>query len=252
MPPATIVSSSANFTVVVPTRNEGANVESFLRSLPESVPLIVVDKSEDTTRDIIRTVRPRNTVVLDCRGTLTEARQLGAERAATRWLLFTDADVAFAADYFANLDATLERLAAETAPALGLVYGPKLSTGEYRGYYRALARAQRLLDLLRIPAASGSNMIVARAAFAAVGGFDTVLRCNEDSELGWRIARAGFGCRFDPRLIVWALDHRRLRRGRLRKTLHTVARCVALFFGLMPQRWRGRDWGYWSDERRRA
>jgi glycosyltransferase involved in cell wall biosynthesis len=252
MPPATPCSISANLTVVVPTRDEAANVERFLRSLPESVPLIVVDKSDDATRDIIRTVRPRNTVVLDCHGTLTEARQLGAERATTRWLLFTDADVAFAADYFASLDAALERVAAHGAPEPGLVYGPKLSAGEYRGYYRALARAQRLIDLLSIPAASGSNMIVSAKAFAAVGGFDTVLRCNEDSELGWRIARAGFRCRFDPRLVVWAVDHRRLHRGRLRKTLHTVARCAALFFGLIPQRWRSRDWGYWSDERRRA
>jgi GT2 family glycosyltransferase len=187
--------------------------------------------------------------VLDCHGTLTEARQLGAERAATRWLLFTDADITFAADYFTSLDAALELLG---APEPGLLYGPKLSADEFSGYYAGLARAQRFIDFLRIPAASGSNMIISRRAFAAVGGFDTVLQCNEDSELGWRIARAGFRCRFDPRLIVWAVDHRRLHRGRLRKTLHTVARCVVLFFGLMPQRWRGRDWGYWSDERRRA
>jgi GT2 family glycosyltransferase len=197
MPPATTHSSSANFTVVVPTRNEAANVAAFLRSLPEAVPIIVVDKSDDATRDIIRSVRPRNTLIVECQGTLTEARQIGAERAATRWLLFTDADVAFAADYFTNLDGALDHSAARTASELGLVYGPKLSAGEYRSYYGMFARAQRLIDFLGIPSASGSNMIVSRRAFAAVGGFDTALRCNEDSELGWRIARAGFGCRFE-------------------------------------------------------
>jgi GT2 family glycosyltransferase len=252
MPAAKTSSCSANVTIVVPTRNEAANVEAFLRSLPESVPVIIVDKSDDATREVIRSVRPRNTVILDCEGSLTEARQLGAEHATTRWLLFTDADVVFATDYFVRLDAALDRPASPGASELALVYGPKLSNGEYRRYYAALARAQRFIDFLRIPAASGSNMLVAHRAFTAVGGFDTALRCNEDSEVGWRVARAGFGCRFEPELIVWAVDHRRLRRGRLRKTLHTVARCVALFFGLVPQRWRSRDWGYWSDERRRV
>jgi GT2 family glycosyltransferase len=247
MPAATIDQryGDLDLTVVVPTRNEAANIAVFLRSVPESVAMIVIDKSDDATREIIRAIRPRNTLVLGCEGTLTEARQLGAERAATRWLLFTDADVAFAADYFADLAAALERLAADAAAGVGLLYGPKLSAGEYSGYYRRFARAQRIVDLL-VPAASGSNMVVSRRAFAAVGGFDSALRCNEDSELGWRIARAGFRCRLDPKLVVWAVDHRRLRRGRLRKTLHSVARCVVLFFGLVPRRWRGRDWGYWS------
>jgi hypothetical protein len=30
------------------------------------------------------------------------------------------------------------------------------------------------------------------------------LSCNEDSELGWRIARAGFAWRYEPSLIVFA------------------------------------------------
>jgi hypothetical protein len=88
-------------------------------------------------------------------------------------------------------------------------------------------------------------MLVTAEAFAAVRGFDTQLTCNEDSELAWRIARAGFAWRCDPRLVAIATDHRRLRRGALRKTLHTVFRCSALYLGLIPRRWRGHDWGYW-------
>ena len=109
---------------------------------------------------------------------------------------------------------------------------------------------QSVLAALRIPAASGSNMLVRADAFAAVGGFDTALTCNEDSELGWRIARAGFEWRCDSRLVAFATDHRRLRRGVLRKTLHTVFRCSALYLGLIPRRWRGHDWGYWRELRR--
>jgi glycosyltransferase involved in cell wall biosynthesis len=240
-----------DLTVIVPTRNEAANVGAFLRSIPADIAVVIVDGSSDETRAIVREARPANTTLLDCPGSLTAARQLGATRAATHWLLFTDADVVFADDYFDRLRTLIGTEAPgssgrETA-AVGLVYGPKLSRGEFAAYYRAFAFAQRVVDLARIPAASGSNMVIAAPAFAAVGGFDTMLSCNEDSELGWRVARAGFRFRFDHCLTVWASDHRRLRRGRLRKTLHTAARCFLLYFDLVPLRWRHRDWGYWSE-----
>lgn len=244
-----------DLTIVVPTRNESANIARFLASLPETIRLIVVDKSTDGTPELVERLRPFNTTLLHCPGTLTDARQLGAEAALTRWLLFTDADVAFDAAYFARA-AELARGANGTRPAARrgsfrsrprhVLFGPKLSADAYRRYYRSFAAGQRALDLVRIPAASGSNMIVSADAFEAVGGFDTRLTCNEDSELVWRIARARFGWVFDPGLIVWAFDHRRLRRGRLLKTAHTLLRCTALYLDLVPDRYRSRDWGYWS------
>jgi cellulose synthase/poly-beta-1,6-N-acetylglucosamine synthase-like glycosyltransferase len=105
------------------------------------------------------------------------------------------------------------------------------------------------LDRLRIPAASGSNLLVLAQAFAAIGGFDTELPCNEDSELVWRLARRGYSFKFEPELVVWATDHRRLRRGRALKAMHTLARCGLLYFDLLPKAWRSHDWGYWSETR---
>jgi hypothetical protein len=55
--------------------------------------------------------------------------------------------------------------------------------------------------------------------------------------------------RLDPLLTVWARDHRRLRRGVFRKTVHSILRCAFLRSGLLPQRLRRHDWGYWSDAR---
>ena len=234
-----------DLTVIVPTRNEAANIEAFLDSIPAAAELIVVDKSTDGTGDIVRRRRPRHTTLLECSESLTVARQKGAVAARTRWLLFTDADVKFAPDYFPALVSCL----ADDTRGLALVFGPKLSVDAYEGHYGRLAAAQRVLAALNIPAASGSNMLVTAEAFAAVGGFDRALTCNEDSELGWRIARAGFAWCFDPRLVAYASDHRRLRRGVLRKTLHTVFRCSALYLGLIPRRWRGHDWGYWREQR---
>jgi len=231
-------------TIVVPTRNEAENIGAFLDSLPPEVALIVVDKSTDGTPEIVRRRRPHHTTVLECNDSLTVARHKGALAARTRWLLFTDADVKFAPGYFAVLASRLDANA-RTA----LLFGPKLSADDYPGHYRRLAVVQRVLAALCIPAASGSNMLVTAEAFAAVGGFDAALTCNEDSELGWRIARAGFEWHCDPRLVAFATDHRRLRRGVLRKTLHTVFRCSLLYLGLIPRRWRGHDWGYWREPR---
>ena len=236
--------ASTDLTIIVPTRNEASNIGAFLASIPPDVPLIIVDKSSDETRAIVRRARPKNTAVLACDGSLTEARQLGALRATARWLLFTDADIVFADDYFPRL----RKLVAASESAQ-VCYGPKLSCDAYRLYYLSFAAGQWLSQLLRIPAASGSNMLIGSEAFAAVGGFDTRLPCNEDSELAWRIARGGYRCRYERTLVVFATDHRRLRRGRLLKVVHTVLRCSLLYLNLVPQRWRSHDWGYWSETR---
>jgi glycosyltransferase involved in cell wall biosynthesis len=225
-------------TVIVPTRNEAHNISRFLGSLPSEVALIVVDDSTDATTAIVRRERPRRTRLIRRSGGLTEARQLGARQARTPWLLFTDADVAFDADYF-------ERLA--EMPGCDVAYGPKLAHDEYRRYYRWFARGQRLLHVLGLPAASGSNLLVSARAFFSVDGFDLALSCNEDSELVWRVHGNGGRCVYDPALVVWAIDHRRLRRGVVAKTAHTLVRCVLLRTGLMPRRWRSHAWGYWSE-----
>ncbi len=229
-------------TVLVPTRNEAHNIERFLASLPAAVSLVVVDSSTDETPNLIARLRPWRTQTLRERCNVTQARQLGAAHAQSAWLLFTDADVTFAPDYFqrlASLDVSDARL--------GVIFGAKdTSDGQYALYHRAFALGQRSLSWFGIPAASGSNLLVRRDAFERVGGFDLRLTCNEDSEIAWRVVRAGYRARFVPALRVYAHDHRRLRKGAARKMLHSVARCALLYLNLMPARWRTSDWGYWS------
>jgi len=228
----------ADITLVLPTRDEAHNIHAFLDSLPPELPLIVVDASRDATPDLIEQLRPDHTLVLREPGTVTEARQRGAALAKTPWLLFSDADVVFAPAYFDRLG--------ELSPNC-VYYGPKLSRDRYRFYYRGIARGQGLCQACGIPAASGSNLLMPRAALAAVGGFDLRLSCNEDSEVVWRLQRAGYGARFRRDLQVFATDHRRIERGRARKTMHSLARCILLYTNLMPQKYRSYDWGYWQN-----
>jgi GT2 family glycosyltransferase len=226
-----------DLTVIVPTRNEARNMSMFLASVPDQVQLIVADSSTDHTPELVETLRPHNLTVIRQQCSVTQARQLGARAAHTRWLLFSDADVSFARDYF-------HRLAAYTD--YEAVYGPKLSRDHYAHYYRLIGWGQGAAHALGIPAVSGSNLLVRQDVFWDAGGFDLELACNEDSELGWRLKRRGFRVGFAPDLIVYARDHRRLHRGMVRKTLHSFVRCTLLYLNMMPAAWRSRDWGYWA------
>jgi glycosyltransferase involved in cell wall biosynthesis len=231
-----------DITVIVPTRNEAHNIGMFLDSLPGEVNLVVVDASDDATPKIIRELRPRRTIVFEEPGTITRARQLGAHLSATTWLVFADADVSFHAQYF-------ERL--RRHDGWDAIYGPKQSQREFTHYYRWFAYGQQASHWLGVPAASGSNLALRRQVLNAVGGFDPELVCNEDSELIWRVKRAGFAVNYDPELIVYAHDHRRLYRGLWRKSVHSMVRCALLFCNAMPSRWRASDWGYWSHPEKR-
>jgi glycosyltransferase involved in cell wall biosynthesis len=230
-------------TVIVPTRNEERNIVAFCRSLPADVWLIVVDASNDATPDLVRQLRPARTRVVCEPSNVVEARQIGARLAETEWLLFTDADVVFADDYGDRLAAEGDQMRCD------VLYGIKLSRDRYQGYYRRFSWGQGMVHRLGIPAASGSNLLIRRETFWASGGFDLGLAVNEDSEIAWRLKREGYRVCFSSDLVVYARDHRRLEQGTLRKTLHSAIRCSLLYSGLMPARWRGGDWGYWSKGR---
>jgi GT2 family glycosyltransferase len=228
----------SDITLVLATRDEAHNIGTFLESIPQELWLVVVDASRDETPDLIEARRPERTLVLREPGSVTQARQRGAEVADTQWLLFSDADVVFSPDYFDRLGGLAGR---------SVYYGPKLSRDRHQRYYEGIARGQSFCQTLGIPAASGSNLLLPRSALFEVGGFDLRLSCNEDSEVVWRMRRAGCRVRFLPDLVVYAIDHRRVERGRAKKTLHSIARCLLLYTDLMPKRLRSLDWGYWEN-----
>ena len=230
-----------DLTVVVPTKNEAANIGPFLDSIDDRVGLVVVDASTDETREIVAAQRPAAVVVEDA-GTIPEARQIGLERAQTEWVLFTDADMTFGDDYWAEW----ERL--DLDARVGAVQGAKLSADrEYRTYYRLFSFGIRALSWLTVPAGTGSNMIFRRRALLAAGGFDPALTANEDIYALWSVRRAGWRVPFAGGLRVYERDHRRLDQGRLRKTLHGWVRPLMLFTGLGGDRVRRSSWGYWND-----
>jgi glycosyltransferase involved in cell wall biosynthesis len=230
-------------SVVVPTKNERQNLPRLLASLPPDVELVLGDASDDGTPELALALRPVNTRVLTVPGSIAAARQAGAEASSGDVLVFTDADVELDPGYFARLRTLME------TSSWDAICGPKLSRDAYARYYRLVAEAQRLTyNAFRIAGASGSNMAITRAAFERLGGFRLDLRCNEDTELFLRAGRHRLRVRYDPDLVVWATDHRRLRRGLVRKSAHSLVRNALLYLvckrpGL--PRLLAHDWGYW-------
>lgn len=228
-----------NISVVVPTRNEVQNIQAFLDSLHAAVELVVVDKSEDGTDALIRQVRPANTQIIRSDVRITQARQLGAEAAQGEWLIFSDADIAFAPNYFDLL---------AQYPCKEAFFGPKHATAERPRYSRFFTASQWGLYQFGVPAASGSNMGMHHTVFKEVGGFRLDLPVNEDTELMMRLHHAGFRVDYRHDLAVYSLDDRRLDQGMIRKTLHSLIRCVLLLINLrlpLPHTWLTSDWGYW-------
>ena len=230
-----------DLTVVVPTKNEAANVGPFLASLDPAVALVVVDASDDDTRERVAALRPDATVVFDT-GTIPEARQIGLDAATTEWVLFTDADMSFGPDYWREWESL------SVSDQTGAVQGAKLSADdEFKTYYRLFSFGIRVLSWLTIPGGSGSNMIVRRSALQAEGGFDPALTANEDVFALWTVRRAGWRVVYAGGLKVYERDHRRLRQGRARKTLHGWIRPLMLFTGWGDARVRASSWGYWEE-----
>jgi len=231
-----------DLTVIVPTKNEAANIGPFLDSLDPRVALVVVDASTDDTRERIAAARPERTTVVFDESTIPEARQLGLETATTEWVLFTDADMSFGDGYWDVWQAL------DLGPKVGAVQGAKLSADDaYRTYYKLFSFGIRAMSWLTVPAGSGSNMLFRRQALLDVGGFDFALTANEDIYALWSVRKAGWRVPYAGGLKVYERDHRRLEEGRFKKTLHGWIRPLMLFTGLGGDRVRKSSWGYWDD-----
>jgi GT2 family glycosyltransferase len=153
------------------------------------------------------------------------AVNLGASRSSTEWIAIANADVALRAG---ALDALLvaaarDPQAAALAPRLVLPDGRTqhsvfafptvpfalvLATGVAR-FFRALGDRLALPGYWdterarRVPWAIAAFLLVRRAAWDQVGGFDERQQLYaEDLDLGWRLRRAGWVTRYEPHAAV--------------------------------------------------
>jgi chlorobactene glucosyltransferase len=199
----------AEVSVVIPARNEEANIERVVRSVAaqEDVREIIVvdDGSEDTTPGILeRLMReiPRLRVVRNDgfpEGWMgkTYALATGAKLARGKWLLFTDADTFHRPG---SLKELLPRAEAAGAALLSVSPGQQTPTWWEKSVipfvFAHLSRLYRFEDVSNSAspraAANGQYMLVRREVYEQTGGFEAIRgEILEDVEFARRVKQSG-------------------------------------------------------------
>jgi len=204
-------------SVVVPARNEEANIEACVRSVlaqdyPRLEVIVVDDNSTDGTGEHLATLArqdPRLTVLRgkplppDWTGKCFALSQ-GASVARADWLAFIDADVTLEPHC---LKSALRYARSQNLGMLSLIPGQRLV-----GFWEKLVQpavlsmvALRFLPLLgkrrhrggsrrpsQAPAAVGQFLLFSRAAYEKIGGHHSVAHCiSEDIVLAQVMERSG-------------------------------------------------------------
>jgi glycosyltransferase involved in cell wall biosynthesis len=160
------------------------------------------------------------------------ARNVGAEAAASEWILFIDSDCEPSAslidDYFAD----------PVGARTGIVAG-RVAAAEQAGLIPAYAKSRGHiseefhLETGPFPAGVTANLLVRRATWDNLGGFFEGVRSGADVEFCWRAQAAGWGFEHAPQAEVRHRHPDRLR-PMLRKTMRHAA----------GRLWVNRRWGH--------
>ncbi len=211
--PPTPPSRAPFVSVVVPARDEAANIEACVRSLagsayPDFEIVVVDDRSEDGTGDLARAIgtdNARRLTVID--GEAVPAGWLGkpwachqgARAAGGEVLLFTDADTVHGPDLLARAVATLLEERADLVTLAGRqimgsfwerLVQPQIFLAMVLRFYDAEASVAR--GNWRDAIANGQFMLFTREAYAALGGHEAVRdEVVEDLALAQRTVRKG-------------------------------------------------------------
>jgi chlorobactene glucosyltransferase len=228
LPPATAATSLPSVSIIVPARNEEANIRRCVTSLLEqdytNFEVIVVDdgSTDNTGRvlDEISATHPRadRLYVLRLRGDLPKgwagkphAIHKGTQEASGSWLLFTDADTWHAPN---ALRSTITQALAEKADMFSIGSAQELPTFwdkmlmplAYMGI--SMLYPPRLVNnpLSPVAVANGQYILIKRFVYDTLGGYarpalkGTLL---DDRDLAYVVKEQGFKLRFvDGRGLV--------------------------------------------------
>ncbi|KPJ96249.1 MAG: hypothetical protein AMS18_01260 [Gemmatimonas sp. SG8_17] len=187
--------NSPSFSFVVPVLNAESTINACLQSIGlarrPSDQLIVVDNgSTDGTLDIVKSY-PGVELYSAPERTIAELRNLGAQNAAGEVLAFVDSDCVLAEDWRECAETTLRESSVAAT-------GSRYEVPDRAGWIERAWFSQRLSRRQPVTYINSGNLVVRRAAFEDVGGFDERLVTDEDYDLGRRLNAALHAVVEDP------------------------------------------------------
>ena len=188
------------YSVIIPTKNESANIGRCIRSVFESVEdsnlveVIVVDNgSSDNTREIANLTGAK--VCVDANAHISGLRNLGAKRATFNIFGFIDADCEALPGWLNNARGILSD---KSVGIVGDYYRlPEQAKWIERAYFSSIPRKKREVSFL-----SGGNMVMLRDTFLEVGGFNEEMITCEDYAICLKLKSAGLKILSDPSVSV--------------------------------------------------
>jgi glycosyltransferase involved in cell wall biosynthesis len=177
-----------NISFIIPLKNEEATIELCLESILNQMisedEIIVVDNgsTDDSIKNICQLANIY--IIYKPEATIAAVRNAGAVIAKGDILAFIDSDCVLAQNWRDNV---VKSLSDESIGATGSkVDIPDDAVWIERAWY-----SQRENKCSQVSYINSGNFVVRKVIFEEVGGFTEDLVTGEDSELGWRINRAG-------------------------------------------------------------
>ncbi len=193
------------FSVIIPARNEEKVIGQCLECLArmdyprEAFEVILVDNgSTDCTMEIARSwgLTLNVTVLQKPKVYISALRNFGVASARGELLAFLDADCLVPPGWLRQAEALLS---ADGAGVVGAHYRiPSNSTWLARAWFDDETENQRS----ETPYVPSGDLLMSRANFLHIGGFDESIETNEDYELCQRAKAAGLPVRAFPQLEV--------------------------------------------------
>lgn len=178
-------------SIIIPAKNEEQNIVKCIESLlnidydKKLIEIIVVDNgSDDHTKDKAEELGIK---VLELKnGTISELRNLGAKESHGDILAFIDSDVFVEKCWFKN---ALKCFQETNAICVGCSpWIPDNNTWIERAWHYQMQVRPARYERDWLPS---MNMLVKKAAFNAIGGFNPKLYTCEDVDLGYKLRKCG-------------------------------------------------------------
>lgn len=195
-------------SIIICTRNGRERIGTCLTAIRQLKggnfeTLVVDDGSTDGSADFVSRNFPEVRLLQLAAGGLSTARNAGAAAAHGELLAFTDDDCAPDQDWLARLRPRFRD--GQFAAAGGPNLAPAPQTWQQAVVTAAPgAPSHVMLDDDEAEHLPGCNLVVTRAAFVAIGGFDPQFQtAGDDVDFCWRLRAAGFRLGFVPGAFVW-------------------------------------------------